>query len=643
MKWHSSLNIDFPEELMELYLTDDSLTRLRYKIENGLVDSSDFIPPTNAQVRQESYRNKIDFAKNVLPNIHVPQSPVSDLKVIDPEFLINNIETAFSVRQNRYNAHLGFEQFCEYVLPYRCSNEPIINIRHILQKKYSKFLSDNHIQDPTASIMAFNSLFRRMMYQPNAADSVNMPDLGFYNILFRNLVDCKEHVIYATWILRSIGMPCAFDFTPQWLERESRHFWFTTSNDSANIPVFGIFIRDDNTESKKLLNMASTVFRKTFEVNKETPFFLKSKAEPVPAKLSSTCIKNVTEEYHQVSNVTLNISGTPDNYNLCYFCIFTTNGWSPVQWGKMNRTREKVEFEKLPVNVVGIPCFYNGDTMIPCGKLIQVKKNDKYSAIRADVGKTINLKLFRKYPYKYGMYKHAFNIPTSYVQGSNYADFIINDTLLVINDTLPPFLNEYKLNNRKFYRYYRLNKNREVYPRWSNVAELIFLSSQNINERKTTREDQLIITKVSLDSVDYKLTGKAIGINKYKVAFDNNMETFSNASWIGMDFEKPVKITKIRIAPRNANNIIIEGDTYELLYWNERWISAGKKTAKNNFLEFGNIPSKTIYWLKNLTRGKEELPFFYEDGVQYFTNHDDFLLDENFIRFNNKVNQLVLK
>ena len=95
MKWHSSLNIDFPEELMELYLTDDSLTRLRYKIENGLVDSSDFIPPTNAQVREESYRNKKDFAKNVLPNIHVPQSPVSDLKVIDSEFLINNIGLSF--------------------------------------------------------------------------------------------------------------------------------------------------------------------------------------------------------------------------------------------------------------------------------------------------------------------------------------------------------------------------------------------------------------------------------------------------------------------------------------------------------------------------------------------------------------------
>ena len=102
--------------------------------------------------------------------------------------------------------------------------------------------------------------------------------------------------------------------------------------------------------------------------------------------------------------------------------------------------------------------------------------------------------------------------------------------------------------------------------------------------------------------------------------FDGDMLTFSIQKWAGMDFGKPVKIDRVRIAPRNADNGIKIGDTYQLFYWDETWVSAGTQQAEYNFLKFKNVPANALYWLKNMDHGKEEQPFFYVNGKQVFSN-----------------------
>ena len=44
-----------------------------------------------------------------------------DARSVSAEYLISRIESAFSVRNSPWAADLGIEEFCEYVLPYRCS------------------------------------------------------------------------------------------------------------------------------------------------------------------------------------------------------------------------------------------------------------------------------------------------------------------------------------------------------------------------------------------------------------------------------------------------------------------------------------------------------------------------------------------
>ena len=68
---------------------------------------------------------------------------------------------------------------------------------------------------------------------------------------------------------------------------------------------------------------------------------------------------------------------------------------------------------------------------------------------------------------------------------------------------------------------------------------------------------------------------------------------------------------------RGDGNTIDIGDTYELFYWNgQGWSSLGKQEAANICLRFRNVPSGGLYWLRDLSKGKEERIFTYEQGRQ---------------------------
>lgn len=121
----------------------------------------------------------------------------------------------------------------------------------------------------------------------------------------------------------------------------------------------------------------------------------------------------------------------------------------------------------------------------------------------------------------------------------------------------------------------------------------------------------------------YRINGIPIRTgSKPEYAFDNDFNTYVGASSIGMDFKTPIQITNVRFIPRNANNMIVPGNSYMLLYYDGEWKEHQILYAEHHFLDFKNVPVATLYWLKNLTEGREELPFFYINGKQYFLHVD---------------------
>ena len=64
-------------------------------------------------------------------------TPQYDIKVIEADYLIENIEDAFTAWEYPWAKHLGFDDFCENVLPYRGQNEPLSEYRKQFMDQFS--------------------------------------------------------------------------------------------------------------------------------------------------------------------------------------------------------------------------------------------------------------------------------------------------------------------------------------------------------------------------------------------------------------------------------------------------------------------------------------------------------------------------
>ena len=69
---------------------------------------------------------------------------VQDLKIVTADFLIRNIDDAFVCwRETPWAQHLTFEEFCEYILPYKtCELQPLVHWRDMFSNYNQRHLSD---------------------------------------------------------------------------------------------------------------------------------------------------------------------------------------------------------------------------------------------------------------------------------------------------------------------------------------------------------------------------------------------------------------------------------------------------------------------------------------------------------------------
>ena len=59
---------------------------------------------------------------------HYYGEKIYDSKIITADYLIENIDLSFEVwKKYPWNKHLSFDDFCEFILPYRIANEPLRN------------------------------------------------------------------------------------------------------------------------------------------------------------------------------------------------------------------------------------------------------------------------------------------------------------------------------------------------------------------------------------------------------------------------------------------------------------------------------------------------------------------------------------
>src|SRR5699024_5082462 len=77
----------------------------------------------------------------------------NDLTFIKAGYLIDNIDQAFDAWQNYpWSAHVSFNDFCNYILPYKVFNEPLERWRAKIRKRFN-WIQDS-LRNPASLIEA---------------------------------------------------------------------------------------------------------------------------------------------------------------------------------------------------------------------------------------------------------------------------------------------------------------------------------------------------------------------------------------------------------------------------------------------------------------------------------------------------------
>jgi len=316
----------------------------------------------------------------------------------------------------------------------------------------------------------------------------------------------------------------------------------------------------------------------------------------MPGFLNNPRILDVTDEYVKAYDIEIPIKIHNKKEKYTYLTVSNRSNWDVIGWGDISDGQ--CRFKKVGINTVFLPVLLHQSGQEPVNYPFRVSTAGSIKFIKPDLKNTREVVLTHKYPILSPIIGHLNKMVDGKFQFANNSDFSDSITIHRIRETPSDYYNEVNLDKTKSYRYVRY-----IGPKGAqcNVAEIEFYDENGKN----------LVNGTPISS-HRNFPGDQ--------AFDGDLLTYYKGwwkiGWVGLDFGKPVRISKIRYVPRNGKNHVMPNHRYELFYWDNKWISLGQKVPSDPELVFNNVPSSCLLLLKNHTEGKEERIFTYEDEEQ---------------------------
>ncbi len=527
-----------------------------------------------------------------------------DLKYIDSQFLMDNIELAFMAHKKMpLKLCENFNDFLYYILPYRVGGEPIeVDKRKEIHEEYSwvyDSLKTNSLDKVVERIYDIN----RFRVVPKRHPTYNYP----YSITQMDHIkigDCGDITNYIVSILRALGIPAGVDFTTKLgtSYKSEYHTWVFYLNNGHQRSLNSGPVYYDLKKSYKLSSIPKA-YRQYYHKNIESP-------------------NDVTHLYRDVFDVNIPAIWNIDklNNNNVFLGIYDNNKdlFKVATAEKINN--KSVFFKSMGNNIIYFPYVNNPDN--PINYPFELTKDGKiifFNDTETLLGKA---KLLRKYaPFmiraKKQKYRRIYDLNGSIIQGSN----IDSDEHYVSLDTISKFKStqsiKFYFENPKKYKFFRFKGNPNC-KRTISLASFELLIDKN---GQVAKEWSKLLINNEEEPADYS-----------NIIDDNQLSYVDRRGLtITYSFNKPKAIFGFEIQARNDQNHINIGDDYELHYWDKKWVSLGEKKANDTVLYYNSVPKNLLYLLKNNSRGKEEFVFkFDDDGNQFWVGCSEYENDKSF-------------
>lgn len=538
------------------------------------------------------------FLISNMPGKHsAGENIVYDIDVVKSDSLISSLEKSFLLKEeSSFLKNYSFEQFLEYILPYRIVDEPLEYYWKSDSKRHFNFKNTTDIIEAAKEI---NSQVKLNLSSESYGD---LPK-SYTSIVSSGYGKCDDRSTLLAMALRASGIPCAYEFVPFWGSSNNGHSFVSIILPDGNI--FTLPNTDIMTSDGNLLRKTPKVYRKVYSLQT-----FEGESSDVPELFRYKDVTDVTS-LHPIGSREIQLSiDAPKKTDNYYLSVFSPVGWTPVAvsttstfssvgTGTKNNKDDKIEAIDLGDGIVYLPVQRENDKNIPVHNPIVVSDHFVRELI-ADTTKSEKAVLKRKYPLNMRIIDFAKNMVKGTFEGANKPDFSDAEEIYSIRSIPKPQIQEVTIDSGIPYRYVRYKRPGGTF----SIAEFSIYSQAG---------EALSFSPIACEEIQEDSTIMNV--------FDNNPLTYYQIDgglevWIGVDLHKSVRIGAISFAPRNDDNAIVSTDTYELFYWKDNWRSLGRKSSESDSLVYDNVPKNALLWLRDITKGREERPFTYENNRQ---------------------------
>ncbi len=346
--------------------------------------------------------------KAINPGLHPHTTKDQDINNLKAGYLIQNIDYAFHQwkSDSRYK-NIPFNDFCEYLLPYRVSSEPLQPWREVYNKQFSWFKDKYRSGGLVNSLSFISADFRNWFTNTYSIENSRepLPRLGGLQLLLRKKGPCEDIADLVVFTMRSQGIPAAVNYIPYWATATSSHF-FNTIFDEHMKPV-QVDVAGNPPVHNTLAREPSKVLRITYSKQHETIAENEKITNIPPGFMRNSCYIDVSDQFWHTSNISCKLFETGVKFKHAFVCVFNGMGWRPTWWGTIKNNN--TTFKNMPQGAIFLPVYFTAGQMKPAGypiahgynhelilvpdtihkRSVIIREEDKYLAFRT--GKSYEL------------------------------------------------------------------------------------------------------------------------------------------------------------------------------------------------------------------------------------------------------------
>ena len=528
-----------------------------------------------------------------------------DSKELHADSLKHNIDQTCKIWKRRpWAEKYDDDIFLNYILPPQIANEPIeyywrTDIPERLSLEYEKETLPEFAE-------RINSMIDIDMGRQNWGND----QMGYTSTMSGMPGKCDDRAVLTAMALRSEGIPAAFETIPIWGGTNNGHtFCGAIMPDST---TYAFQEKNDRCCNVRFVNKVPKIYRLRYFDNTQSLPYQFRKSESLPDLFHDFRLEDVTR-YHGIGCKDVTIRADTESGNhICYLSVFLPMGWYPIAYGSLDNgymsfkdvgtgvgadTKNPLKGKDIGNGILYLPVIYEEEIVpVSCPLIVS---HDAIRLLEPSPDKE-TVTLYRKYPLFERISIFADRMKGGLIEVADNPDFSDAQAVYYVYDTPLSRMQMVSFDKAKTFRYIRFRR----------AEGALSIAEFQVYDHKG---EILRGTPISCGYLD----------DEPEIAnvFDNDPLTYLDVPhginlWVGIDLGRSVQIKSVGFCPRNDDNGISPGDIYELFWWDNQWKSLGVKRATEYALQYDNVPKNALLWLRNRTRGKEERPFTYENGIQ---------------------------